>query len=367
MWSFLHSHPFYNSEQSSQRFVRLDEVRAFVPEGLSAEARRVYDGAVAAAWAAYRRLNDLLRPGDPAHHDASCATSRRTPPRSGASGSQREAEKKAIETARYVIPVVRLHLDGAHRLRHRAAPAVADDAHGRLPPGDRGGGLGHGRRGARGGPRVLRARGTGPPRGGRGRGDAASRPRPRASTPRRRASTPCSGTGSPCSWTTPRGARRPPRRRCGRSWATPASPCPTSDALERALNPSLNRYRLETLNLSVHSPLARALHHSTYTFLKKLSHTADSQDQRHRMVPGSRPLMLFTDTRRPDYVTPPLIAKIRGGARGLRGGDGRGLGGQEPAAGDGGAPRAGALRPAQRQGPALPRERQPALPRATSG
>jgi thymidylate synthase ThyX len=28
VWSFLHSHPFYNSEQSSQRFVRLDEVRA---------------------------------------------------------------------------------------------------------------------------------------------------------------------------------------------------------------------------------------------------------------------------------------------------------------------------------------------------
>ena len=26
VWSFLHSHPFYNSEQSSQRFVRLDEV-----------------------------------------------------------------------------------------------------------------------------------------------------------------------------------------------------------------------------------------------------------------------------------------------------------------------------------------------------
>ena len=83
---------------------------------------------------------------------------------------------------------------------------------------------------------------------------------------------------------------------------------PDDLALERALNPSLNRYRLETLNLAVHSPLSRALHHSTYTFLKRLSHTADSQDQRHRMVPGSRPLMTFTDTTRPDYVTPPLVA-----------------------------------------------------------
>jgi thymidylate synthase ThyX len=62
------------------------------------------------------------------------------------------------------------------------------------------------------------------------------------------------------------------------------------------------------LQLSVHSPLARALHHPCYTFLKRLSHTADSQDQRHRMVPASRPLMTFTDTERPDYVVPQLIA-----------------------------------------------------------
>ena len=78
--------------------------------------------------------------------------------------------------------------------------------------------------------------------------------------------------------------------------------------LARVLDPSFNRYRLETLNLGVHAPLSRALHHASYTFLKKLSHTADSQDQRHRMVPGSRPLMTLTDTRRPDFVTPPLIA-----------------------------------------------------------
>jgi thymidylate synthase ThyX len=80
------------------------------------------------------------------------------------------------------------------------------------------------------------------------------------------------------------------------------------EALERLLDPGLNRYRLETLQLSVHSPLGRAMHHASYTFLKKLSHTADSQDQRHRMVPGSRPLMTLTDTRQPDYVTPPLVA-----------------------------------------------------------
>ena len=69
-----------------------------------------------------------------------------------------------------------------------------------------------------------------------------------------------------------------------------------------------NRYRLDMLNVSYHSPLMRALHHASYVFEKRLSHTADSQDQRHRMVPASRPLMTFADTRRPTYITPRLIA-----------------------------------------------------------
>jgi thymidylate synthase ThyX len=54
--------------------------------------------------------------------------------------------------------------------------------------------------------------------------------------------------------------------------------------------------------------MMRALQHASYTFAKRLSHTADSQDQRHRMVPASRPLMTFADTAAPDYVTPRLIA-----------------------------------------------------------
>jgi thymidylate synthase ThyX len=78
-------------------------------------------------------------------------------------------------------------------------------------------------------------------------------------------------------------------------------------ALDELLNPAQNRYRLETLNVTMHSPMMRALEHVHYTFAKKLSHTADSQDQRHRMVPASRPLLSATDCREPDYITPMLI------------------------------------------------------------
>ncbi|MBZ0252436.1 MAG: FAD-dependent thymidylate synthase, partial [Candidatus Methylomirabilis sp.] len=80
------------------------------------------------------------------------------------------------------------------------------------------------------------------------------------------------------------------------------------DAIRAALDPRMNPYRLSTLNVSAHSPLSRAAHHAFYTFPKKLSHTADSQDQRHRMVPASRPLLTLTDTEAPDAVTPDLIA-----------------------------------------------------------
>src|SRR5512143_2339531 len=104
VWSFLHSHPFYNSEQSSQRFVRLDEIRAHVPGGLSPEALAVYERAVEDAWESYRLLTALLR------EDTLRILSQLRHLTPGASDKrrrkvQREAEKKAIETARYVIPV----------------------------------------------------------------------------------------------------------------------------------------------------------------------------------------------------------------------------------------------------------------------
>ena len=65
-----------------------------------------------------------------------------------------------------------------------------------------------------------------------------------------------------------------------------AAECPDAEALDRMLNPARNPYRRETLNIGVHAPLMRPLQHANFTFAKKISHTADSQDQRHRMVPG---------------------------------------------------------------------------------
>ena len=101
-----------------------------------------------------------------------------------------------------------------------------------------------------------------------------------------------------------------PRRHCAclpRRSRPLRGDCPDGEAIDRLLNPARNLYRLETLNVGVHAPMMRALQHANYTFAKKISHTADSQDQRHRMVPGSRPLLTLADTREPDYITPALL------------------------------------------------------------
>jgi len=81
------------------------------------------------------------------------------------------------------------------------------------------------------------------------------------------------------------------------------------DAIALVLDPAKNRYLAESLTLTTVSKLSRAMVHPHFTFKKKLSHTADSQDQRHRMVPASRPILACHFlSGRPDYILPPLIA-----------------------------------------------------------
>lgn len=82
----------------------------------------------------------------------------------------------------------------------------------------------------------------------------------------------------------------------------------TAEAIDLVMNPAKNHYLKESLNLGTLSKLSRTMVHPHFTFRKKQSHTADSQDQRHRMTPGSRPILMthfLADT--PDFITPPLI------------------------------------------------------------
>src|ERR1700740_2254261 len=64
VWSFLHAHPFYNSEQQSQRYVRLTQALAYLPPeapGFGSAEREIYERAVARAWGYYHELTTLLQ------------------------------------------------------------------------------------------------------------------------------------------------------------------------------------------------------------------------------------------------------------------------------------------------------------------
>jgi len=80
------------------------------------------------------------------------------------------------------------------------------------------------------------------------------------------------------------------------------------EAIDCVLNPSRNPYLSDALTLTTISKLSRTMVHPHFTFQKKLSHTADSQDQRHRMVPASRPILAsHVVPGHPDYLVPVLI------------------------------------------------------------
>ncbi|MBI4242799.1 MAG: FAD-dependent thymidylate synthase [Planctomycetes bacterium] len=77
---------------------------------------------------------------------------------------------------------------------------------------------------------------------------------------------------------------------------------------ELLLNPAHNKYLSSRLNILSIAKITKSLNHAYFTFMKKISHTADSQDQRHRMVPGTRPILTSKLTAgEPDYIIPNVI------------------------------------------------------------
>src|ERR1700675_4791692 len=107
VWSFLHAHPFYNYEQQSQRYVRIDKVQSFVPSPsvfFDAASRAIYEQSIVRAWDAYRELaallvNDTREILNDIWHVGPMSHAKRI------QKIERSAEKRAIEIARYVLPV----------------------------------------------------------------------------------------------------------------------------------------------------------------------------------------------------------------------------------------------------------------------
>src|SRR6202044_4277888 len=107
VWSFLHAHPFYNSEQQSQRYVRLDRPQAYVPAESATfgpAERAIYEKSIARAWDSYRELTRVLQPTARGILADIWHVSPMSHPKR-VQKVDRQAEKSAIEVARYVFPV----------------------------------------------------------------------------------------------------------------------------------------------------------------------------------------------------------------------------------------------------------------------
>lgn len=305
LWSFLHAHPFYNSEQVSQRYVKVRKSNCFVPP-LAGEARAVYLAGLDEQLGFYRELIAALTPVAEAAYDV-----RYPARRNKREAYAKDIEKKAQEIARYVLPVATCaflyhtvsaltilrywRMCGQYDVPYEQRLVVGKMVEALLAV-DRD---------------YLRL---------------LEEPIPTEETPEARffAGRPeltdpvlrsafveefdasLDGRVSKLVDWKARGEEETAQA-VRDVLGVPRARLSDAEAIALACDPSHNAVLGQALNLSALDKLSRAMHHGAYTFRKKLSHAADSQDQRHRMTPASRPILAAHATGSPDYVTPTLV------------------------------------------------------------
>lgn len=307
IWSFLHAHPFYNSEQVSQRYVAVQPDNVLVP-ALPEAARDLYMRTVTSQMTCYRDLVDLLtEPAAAAYFAIFRARAKQRDQHAGA------IRKKAQEVARYALPIATFaHLyhtvSGLTLHRYHRLSQMLDVPHETAL--------------------VIRLM------------VEAVRAQDPLFFSNLEDPIPLEQTHEYALLASTRGVApsTSARRFCetfdrelgglaaklvdyklhgealvARSVRTVVGLTPDAlsdeEALAWVLSPAKDPYLAGALNLTSHGKLTRALVHCHYTFQKKLSHAADSQDQRHRLTPGSRPvLQAHYAGGAPDIVVPSLLA-----------------------------------------------------------
>ena len=308
LWSFLHAHPFYNSEQVSQRYVEVGPDRVVVPS-LGARALALYRETVASQLECYEDLATLLVDPVKAAYFAIFPARRKEADKHASA-----IRKKAQEVARYVLPIGTFahlyHTVSGLTLHRYNRLCLALD----VPTETR---------------LVVMAM-----------IDAVNVHDPlffsRIEDPIPLEKTPEYGILGALTGAIPspsaRGflstfdaelqgrasrlvdyklhAEREMARSVRQVLGVAADALDDRAAIELVLSPTRNPLLAETLTLTSLDKLSRALFHPHYTFQKKLSHSADSQDQRHRLAPATRPVLAAHYAGgAPDVVTPSLLAQ----------------------------------------------------------
>lgn len=306
IWSFLHSHPFYNSEQVSQRYVTVKDGAFHVPDTLSTAGRAIYQACLERQMRDYSELSEMLAPIVASEYFA------RFRGRQGSKRAAADIHKRAQEIARYVLPVATqaylYHTISIITLLryYRVAQEFDTSAEQR---------------------RVVRLMVEALLAHEPDFALILQEPLPIEETPEyaffaqagahevdmanaaRVVREFDQSLGGATSILVDYGAHNEEilgaavREVLG----LPASAMDDATAIELVLNPARNRLLGEAMNLATLSKLTRTLFHPRYVFRKKLSHAADSQDQRHRLTPGSRPILMRHYSGEPDCITPPIV------------------------------------------------------------
>jgi thymidylate synthase ThyX len=303
LWSFLHSHPFYNSEQVSQRYVEVKPGLTAMPS-LGGAADGIFERAVLGSHDAYKRLIELLMPAAAREYYRVFPARKKDPGR-----WDKDVKKKAQEIARYVLPVA------TTAYLYHTVSAITLLRYWRLcqqPEASRETRFVVGKM-------VELLLQTDPLFE-----QILEQPIPEEDTLEARcwAARP-TGQGAAAGFVAEFDGELGTQVSRLVDWKAkneemvaravrevlglPRSAMSDEDAIRTALDPAKNGYLGESMVLTTLSKVSRALVHASYTFQKRLSHTADSQDQRHRMTPGSRPILAAHLTDEPDYVTPELL------------------------------------------------------------
>jgi flavin-dependent thymidylate synthase len=310
LWSFLHSHPFYNSEQVSQRYVEVRAGNVILPR-MKEREDSVFRSSVDEMMATYRALIDRLAPKVREEFFRIFPGRRRNPDKWALS-----IKKRAQEIARYVLPIgtfahlyhtisgITLHryhrlcqqwdVPTETRLLVRAMveevnkidPLFLKEVEDPLPLEET---------------LEFRAlRDAGRLQAGGSSSSAYLREFDSSLGPLRSRLADYSLHGPAC---VAQGVRD--------VLGLAKGELSDRQAIEKVLSPQQNPYLGESLVLTTVSKLTRALSHAHYTFQKKLSHTADSQDQRHRMTPASRPVLhAHFLAGKVDAIVPDLIEAV---------------------------------------------------------
>ncbi|MBI4042085.1 MAG: FAD-dependent thymidylate synthase [Deltaproteobacteria bacterium] len=304
IWSFLHSHPYYNSEQVSQRYVKVRGGRYFVPP-LKERARQQYDRVVSLELAAYEKLIALILPRARGEYYRIFPARERDEKR-----WESVISKRAYEVARYVLPIAtsaylyhtisaltliryykycrqfdtpleqRLLVEAMVREVLKVDPEFARDLEEPILFEEHAESLYF---------KKIDLQ------------ESRTFIREFDHSLEGRISKLVSHTPDP-----ERMIGDAVRVVLGRGEGTLSD----SEAVERVLNPKKNPSLGDVLGAGTLSKLGRALHLVHFVFKKKLSHTADSQDQRHRATPAARPLLMAHYSGEPDYIVPQLIAAV---------------------------------------------------------